>query len=461
MADGLRIAPAIPAIMGMDAPRTYLLTAQNQDELRPTGGFYSGAGILKVERGAIVSMEFIDANLIGDWREKSFAFPPQPLYDLMGLELFLFRDANFWPDFPTSAEQSMDLVSYSLDYPAFDGVLAIDQEFVAALLAVTGPVEMPELGITVDQGNAIQYLRDAWQRGEEKTHGMDCQSQGFPGTLCLSCARQFRNRSGFHGSLYLVDTMIEAIAQKHLQIYMRDEAVAGTLDELDWDGRLEKAPSEDVLMVVDSNVGYNKVNSLIESAIAYDVTLEGSGEGEAELSLQYVHGGEPSGTACLQGRIEVYKAGGKYEELISGCYWNYLRTYAPVGSTLLDASRHSAPSSAFFNASGWDRPAETIVEHPDFATFANFFLLPEGESLTTHFHYLLPTVVTSVGDDKQYQLTVFRQAGVPSKALQVQITVPAGATLSFASPEPVLVSDQTVIFAANLDRDLVFTVRFR
>lgn len=214
-------------------------------------------------------------------------------------------------------------------------------------------------------------------------------------------------------------------------------------------------------MVVDSNVGYNKVNPLIEGVIDYSVSLEDPGAPIAALSLEYFHRGEQDGAPCAQGVDEVYR-GGSYDELISGCYWNYLRVYAPAGSELMDAGRHSAPETAFYNASGWDRPAETIFEHPAFTTFSNFLLIPEGESLTTFFTYQLPAGVTVTDDDLSvYRLKVAKQAGAPDKALTIQVTLPTDAVFVSATPLPASITEDSVTFNADLDRDLQFSVIYR
>ena len=46
MTEGLTFAEEFPRMMGATAegPKTYLLLAQNEDELRPTGGFITAAG---------------------------------------------------------------------------------------------------------------------------------------------------------------------------------------------------------------------------------------------------------------------------------------------------------------------------------------------------------------------------------------------------------------------------------
>ncbi len=76
--DAVDLLGIVPELMGMDGPRTYLLLAQNEDELRATGGLISGIGLLRVEDGAIQSLEFIDSYDVDDLRNKPYDAPPQP-----------------------------------------------------------------------------------------------------------------------------------------------------------------------------------------------------------------------------------------------------------------------------------------------------------------------------------------------------------------------------------------------
>ena len=132
--DFTRLALALPELMGLNGPRRYLIMAQNQDELRPTGGFISGAGFLEIEDGEIKRLDFMDANVVDAWEEpgkvggalaKPYDAPPQPLHDFMLLGLFLFRDANFWPDFAVSGQKAMDFYAYGRDVEPLDGVMAL------------------------------------------------------------------------------------------------------------------------------------------------------------------------------------------------------------------------------------------------------------------------------------------------------------------------------------------------
>ena len=99
---GLRAAQVAPALLGADGPRTYLILAQNNHELRGTGGFISAVGMIRVERGRITDLQLGDSYAVDDLSQPHPA-PPAALAAQMGIDLLLLRDSNWSPDFPESA----------------------------------------------------------------------------------------------------------------------------------------------------------------------------------------------------------------------------------------------------------------------------------------------------------------------------------------------------------------------
>lgn len=64
---GLILLSVLPQLAGTDTEQTYLLAAQNNDELRPTGGFISALGLLKVKSGQITAFSMQDSFAIDDY----------------------------------------------------------------------------------------------------------------------------------------------------------------------------------------------------------------------------------------------------------------------------------------------------------------------------------------------------------------------------------------------------------
>lgn len=454
----LRAAPTLPALLGQNGPRTYLIVAQNEDEIRPTGGFISGVGLLVVDRGQIVSLEFEDAYAVDKWRTRPYDWPPQPLYDFMGLELFTFRDSNFWPDFPTSAEKAIELYEYGQGVRA-DGVITIDQQFLVFLVGAIGPLPVPELETTLNGDTVIAALRQAWREPVEESGRSWVQSRkAFMGPVAAAIRGRLENDLASLDWVNLAKTMLYALDTKHVQIYLRDPAAASALTELSWDGRLPNQAGEDALMVVETNVGYNKANVVVGSSLNYDVTLTAEGGGRARLSAHYLNAATGDDGPCQQGT--VYAPETTYETLIQGCYWNYLRVYAPAGSQLLAASSHPAPATAFLNGRAWGGQAQTVTDDPTgLAVFANFLLVPMGQMASVTFDYQLPgTIVQPNADQWDYRLTVYKQAGLRPQPLVITVQLPAGAHFVTAAPVPAAADDQQVTFQTWLEKDTSFSL---
>jgi len=467
--DGLRLAPHLPALLGANGPKRYLIMAQNEDELRATGGFVTGAGVITVDNGRIASLVFMDSSHVDNFGGKPYDFPPQPMYDFMNLELLAFRDANFWPDFPTSAQKAMDLYVYGRDVAPLDGAIAIDQEFLRLLVDATGPVPIPNSDRSINANNLLQVLRQARniQEGQQVGEWV-ADRKAFLSGFAAAILSKIESDFGAIDPVKLARNMVGAVETRHLSVAMRDPGVSAALADMGWDGRLPSAPPGDFLMAVDTNMGYNKVNVYVERTLGYDVQL--GPEPRGTLTILYTHTGPAVAEECYQGVTEEFEQALPYEALTDKCYWNYLRVYVPSGSVLQAASHHTVPGQTLFNGRTWDGDAQTVSEQPGLTTFANFMLLPQASEETAMFQYGLPDGVSAAdgvsaedGDadgGQVYRLRVFKQPGTRPELLRVTVGLPAGATFVDASL-PAQLDGGQVILDTTLATNLDVTVRYR
>jgi len=457
--EALILGQVLPELLGSDGQQTYLLLAQNEDELRPTGGFISGAGILVIEDGNILSIDFENANLVDDWANKPYGFPPLPFYEFMGMDIFLFRDANFWPDFPTSAETTMQLYTYGQDVP-LNGIIAFNQKFVQLLLEATGPIHIPELDITVNSDNVIEAMRQEWGPSDGQADWIQ-QRKAFMGPFANGFISQITGDLLSMDIRKIGESVHTAVGQRDLQLYMRDPSVAQSLAEAGWDGRLTVIPNQDYLMLVETNLGFNKANAAVDRSVSYEVTLDERGLRSAFLTIDYSHTGDIASQECFHGT--TYSSVTQYEDLIADCYWNYLRVLVPAGSQLSDASNHPVPAEQLLVDQSWNGKARPFDE-PDsgYAYFDNFLLLPTGQTTLVTFSYLLPGVVTSEqGGVAHYHLAVDKQSGTGSQPLMVTVNLPPGSEFIASNPEPTSISEQTLIYEVELTKGYQIDVQYR
>jgi hypothetical protein len=451
---GLKAATVAPEILGADGPCTYLILALNEDELRAGGGFVSGVGEVRVEAGQIITMTFQDSYAVDDFSQP-YPASPEPMQRYMGIDIWVFRDSNWSPDFPTAARQAIAL--YRPGYPvSIDGVIAVDQEAVRRLVSAIGPLEVEGTEEPVTGETVISYMHQSWapEEGEKLDLEWWKQRKAFMGALAQ--AIWVRVRSGDIDWVTLAQISLRLLEEKHVLIYLEHPEAASLLAEQGWDGAL-RPTAGDYLMVVDTNVGYNKANARVHQEIVYEVDLRPSPP-QATLTLIYTHTSTADYPCIPETRYDP-----TYEQMIDRCYWDYVRIYVPLGSQLLEATRIPVSGEALF--SGEAEPgqvsAQTAEEGP-WTTFAVLGLLPPSETQTRSFTWTLPAdVVQWDANEGTYLVRVQKQPGTRGYPLTIRVRLPDKGVFLNAAPEPSAMEESWTAYETRLDRDREFELRFR
>lgn len=151
----------LPAILGGDGTRHYLIAFMSPSESRGYDGFIGSYGVLTADDGHVTLTQSgptsdLDASL--------------PLFGatLRGVPQYLARyglfhpgmharDATYSPDFPTDADVFTQIYEQTGGVH-IDGVLGIDPYGLAAILHLTGPIEVPGLPEPLTSSNAATVL---------------------------------------------------------------------------------------------------------------------------------------------------------------------------------------------------------------------------------------------------------------------------------------------------------------
>ncbi len=419
---GLDLLADAPALLGANQPRTYLLIAQNSDELRATGGFISGVAQLRIERGEITLGEFQDSLVVDDL-SKPHPNPPEPLARYMYAGQWLFRDANWSPDWPTAARQIEQL--HQIDHnAALDGVVAVNLRLVPKLMEAVGPVDLEAYDVRVDATNVVSRIQAYWSFPQVQSQQADWWShrKDFVGQLLQVILR--RLMSGSFDKAKLAQAFSEAMTTKDLLFYVNEGEIAPR-------GSLYSGAG-DALMLVDSNVGFNKVDNTISRQAEYSIALDTAGAARASLVVTYTNKSPDIGTFCIQ--QPLYQ--GNYADLQQGCYWNYVRLVVPAGAQLV--------------RTGGIFEAKTEDVSPGRIAFGGYFVMPRGQTKTVRFDYRLPPVAE---DQSHYTLHWEKQPGAPTIPVRVSVILPSG--FSASSDSAFRLIEDALELDAVLDRDQV------
>lgn len=432
---GVNAFQLAPDILGGQGTRVYLLVIQNSDELRPTGGFISSIVRVRVENGDISTLEFSDSYAV-DNLQVTHPDPPAPLKRYMDAGMWVIRDANWSPDYPTAARDIEQL--YQLDRGlASDGVIAVDLGLVPRLLEAVGPVQVEGYPGSLDAENAVAKLKEYWAspQGQGQTGDWWLHRKDLTGQLIVALLD--RLRSGEFDRVRFARAMFDAFSSKDLMLYVNDPAAQGRLEDAGWAGRLSLGPG-DHLMVVDSNVGFNKVDPSVDRAADYSIELDQTGTAHEKLTLTYTNRSPDNGTLC----VHAPRYFPTYEEMQQACYWDYMRLVAGEGAQLLSATE------------GLDAGSDDPIGGR--SVFHGFIVLPRSASRVIEYNYETPRVVEN---GKTFRLRIENQPGAPPRQFHLSIKLPDDWTEWTATPAPAARIGQVIRYDLTLDRDLNVVVQ--
>jgi hypothetical protein len=386
--DGLREFMAINQLLisgvGDEHRRSYLLVFQNSTELRPTGGFMGSIAQLTLDRGDLIQL-VVPGGGPYDLRDQltTRAIPPVPLQ--LVASRWEFQDANWFPDFPAAANKIRRFWSEA-GQPTVDGVVAINLGVMEKLLALTGPIDMPDYHVTVTADNfwivtqtQVEVDYDKQQNTPKKFIG-DLMPKVLEKVKALANDKQ--------NGLKLLALVADALQTKDIQVWFADPDQEALAERLDWNGRFKTAPGDE-LAVIDTNIAGQKTDREIDEQVLHHVTIAEDGGLTDTVQIVRNHHGEKG--AEFNGVNNV----------------DYLRLYVPQGSELLSADGFDAPSSTLFKKTLDTDPVDPDVQaletnrrsgpngvaiDDEFGrtVFGGWVQLMPGQTATTTFTYRLP-----------------------------------------------------------------------
>jgi hypothetical protein len=144
----------LPAALGADGPRTYLLVFQNNAELRALGGNPAALLEVSVDNGKFTIAKQANSE---DFRHQANIPISSDISSVYGNVIGeIIQNTTMVPDFPTAAGYAQKFWQDRYGTKV-DGVVSFDPVALADLLKATGPVKLGT-GDTVTPSNAVKLL---------------------------------------------------------------------------------------------------------------------------------------------------------------------------------------------------------------------------------------------------------------------------------------------------------------
>ncbi len=352
----------LPQMLGADGQtRTYIVIAQNNSELRSTGGLPGAWGTISVTDGAISMGEF-QSILHADGLQVE-ATAEERAATMTNVDTDPAQ-VNCIPDFSRVGKLAKDYWAQA-GYGDVDGVIAVDPIFLQRLLALTGGVTAPD-GTVVDGSNAAQEILSGtyWKYGSDP----NAQDAYFASVAGLA----FSQIMGNLGNADITD-LIEVIGQSgadgRLLAWMANEEEQALMEAIGVSGALGTDPLEPVLGVYLNDDTYSKISWY---ASCYTTVGEGvknaDGTTTYDVTTTLVNTITPEEAATAP----KYVYGGNEEKRDNSDMLNYVYFVAPAGGTITNLTE---TNGAVFDGYGF---AETTLNGLQF--FRTRTHLRAGES---------------------------------------------------------------------------------
>lgn len=395
--------------------RTYLILFENNNELRPTGGFISAYGVLTISHGFPTGLDFYD--VYGAIDEHEYIDPPYyPMQELLWSETYggyTFRDANYFIDFEDSAAELIKFYQITNPDAQINGIISVDFSTLEDLVGLYEPIQAGDLSLA--KNNLFETLEakvsDIDRHSEEEISGRkDIMKDIIKQLVKKIIASPLSIRK-------LSDTIVQNLNEKHIILWFEDDFMKNKVSTLGWADKMPVSGiSSDLLAVNEANLGGMKNDRYISRNVKYEVDIQ---EDQILCTLT----------------IDMDHFGGDNIPL-SGNYKGYMRAYIPSQATLI---------------SGAD---ETHTEtYDDYRAFGDIVKLEIGENKTLTYAYSLPIEMVS---DGTYTLNLIKQPGTEADHYEIIIHAPQGSTLESDSFET---KEEHAYLSLDLLRDEILSLK--
>ena len=377
----------LPQIMGHDGQKKYLILFQNDAELRPTGGFITAYAYLTINKGDIQSTGSSDIYKLDDTLTKKFPAPSPITKYLANVYSFNIRDSNLYPDYLASMKQFETLYKASSAPQDIDGILAIDTKFVLSMIKVLGPIQASGMQFTTDNQEEcacpqiIYHLEKfadepvAFEKGNDRKGILSVLMQQMLSMVFSAPQSSWPQ---------ILSNVLSSFSQKHILLYFKDVHAQSAIEKVNFAGRMYDYDG-DYFFLDETNFGGAKSNLYINEQIKQVITKNKNGQINKKITIEYKY----------PRRADNCSLERKSGLCLAGIYRDWIRIYAPIGSTLVKSS-------------GLEQNF-TASEDLGKTVFEGFFTLrPEGVA-KIELEY-----TSKINLSPDYKLLIQKQPGIPN-----------------------------------------------
>lgn len=389
--DAKPLLKQLPAILGAEEEKNYLILFQNTAERRATGGFYTFYAVFNINKGKLSIKDSSDIYDLDNSISNHPAAPDKIKAYHKDVTRFYIRDSNLSPDFAESIKLFESLYEDAGRKVEYDGIIAMDSKVLVDMLRIFGDTQVNGINFSAETDarcDCPQVIYSLFDIVDRPVNYVKVDRKRILGNLMLEL---FYKAIGFSPSKYwgqMAQAMFQNLDEKHVLLYFTDPDIQTAVEKMNYAGRIRDVEG-DYLHISNVNFAGAKSNLFIDEEVESETTFEGN-QVKRTVSIKFKNPHPHSDCNLERGGL-----------CLNATLRNWIRFYVPEGSKLVSFKGSKTKTLTY------DELGKTVYE--GFMTVD-----PEGVAEVT-IEYTLPDTVTK----DNYKLYVQKQPGVENQELTV------------------------------------------
>ncbi|HLD24768.1 MAG TPA: DUF4012 domain-containing protein, partial [Patescibacteria group bacterium] len=403
----------LPAMLGEPEMRRYLVLFQNDKELRSTGGFLTAYAQFRVEKGKMILEKATDIYDLDNALKKKFPAPREITTFHKNVYNLYIRDSNLSPDYKVSMQKFLEMYDTAAGKEKIDGIIAMDTHVLVEVLKILGPETIGGRVFSADIDKRCDCPRAVYELEDYSTRPVNYVRTERKDIIGVLLQQILQKALGVSPSQYwgkLFQMLLTEINEKHVLTYFLNVDAQKAAESFNMAGRVMTAEETATLLsykegngwdyvhLVNSNMAGAKSNMFVKEEVIKDVMVSGDTV-TTKLTVDYNNPykgsdcGLESGGLCLNAPLR-----------------NWVRVYAPAGSTLVDSKGIIAPGD------GKAKPMDTYTDLGK-TVFEGFLIVNPLGKARIELTYTSP--VKSA--DGKYRLLIQKQPGTDGQEWTIRL----------------------------------------
>lgn len=349
------VIEASPMLIGVEAPKKYLVSFQNSAEARGTGGILGAYAVIEIKKGKLTVLKTgSNASLYGISLKKIPIKMPAEFLKLYGENPAILQNSNLSPHFPYGARVWLGLWKEKFGED-LDGVIAVDPSALSDILKSTGAITLDSGEVITSENVVEETLKNAYKRYESDNNA---RKQYLVDILNATASKLV---VGDYSIIEMTKALRQGILENRLLIFSTDEKAEKVLSENRLGGYMSLEPNNEFRAVI-QNIDASKLDYYLDRSVSIRSM---SCKNERQTEIRVVVTNTLDTGIGLPSYVLTRADKGKPSKLVTGAHRFKVFIYGPTGSRLVSVWRENR--TANLGGSSIERSRPIYVSDVDLA----------------------------------------------------------------------------------------------